>query len=628
MHGEKRDDDDDDDDDDEPKRPTTVAARRAARRRAEFQVIQKFGREVFAKQVTHPITKRRQWVHADTKEELFARVDEIRRLRRNARLGIVSQADAMRAAGTALGRIETFREAWNAYERTAPSKHWKSSLRAYWLHHVGARLGSCTLLDLTEEKMNAFFLHMREKEKGRDRSGRPTYYSENTLTNVWFTIVACIECAISRKVIAERPWGNWKFKPSKDRVTKLGEGRDGFENVHELNRAYVVAAAMAERAWREQGIIPDLHHRMAVMAFLGLRCGEAIALTWNAIKVQPDGSIRVEITKQARRGWQDDPREAHEIAEGIVHPATKPKAGKTRTLRAQADHPVVRVLAYQLALLRKLGFYHPFGPVFPGPRGGFRRKDCLRPEKMKEIARRAGLERPGRKWVQHGLRHSTARMGAAMGTDPRQMQKFMGHAALETTEVYYGDAGKFDAMIPTAPRETLGAEIHASLTDEEIAKATGDAAPRVLLAPLEEPVTFDAEAALAEPEEIQRDRARKYYERSLGRSVRGVARYVDLTTSKVPREVKALADQAYRNAYKRARRHGLTIEEQREAGWYARRSMLGSYGAAKAAALIGGRGEKARARAAARNDPFPGIDQPWADASDDAPKKKGRGESP
>ena len=140
----------------------------------------------------------------------------------------------------------------------------------------------------------------------------------------------------------------------------------------------------------------------AVLSLLygcGLRIGEALALTGEALRDPTERTLRV-----------------------------MGKGGKVRLV------PVLRAAIDAVATYRRACPYHlaPDAPLFRGAKGGPLRAAVL----QRDVARlRAGLGLPPSA-TPHALRHAFATHLLSAGGDLRAIQELLGHASLSTTQIY------------------------------------------------------------------------------------------------------------------------------------------------------------------------------------------------
>lgn len=163
--------------------------------------------------------------------------------------------------------------------------------------------------------------------------------------------------------------------------------------------------------------MPDRYRTLVlVLAFAGLRIGEAAALRRTNLSLTPDGaSIRVAMTAVEVRGkW------------GLQPPKT---SASRRTV------PIARNVAE--ALRRHLDQFVARGPdalVFTAPAGGPLRVATFRRRVWVPATNVAGLDGLDI----HELRHSAVALWISAGADPLRIQRWAGHSSSRVTLDVYG----------------------------------------------------------------------------------------------------------------------------------------------------------------------------------------------
>lgn len=220
-----------------------------------------------------------------------------------------------------------------------------------------------------------------------------------------------------------------KLAPTKARETvrgviaivlqALGQARrDGFA-VHRFERN-AIKLPKASAVGREKRVIRDEELRLlvsesaqpwralwALMGYAGLRCGEALGLTWDHIDLEA-GVIRVR--QSAVLGQLQLP--------------------KTRTSRA--DVPILPELDAELRAYRLVWDANDRALLFVGRHGGPLRADNVRERQLRPTLKRLGLRHAGL----HGFRHGLPARLDGIGVSPGVIQKCMRHASIEQTEAY------------------------------------------------------------------------------------------------------------------------------------------------------------------------------------------------
>lgn len=170
----------------------------------------------------------------------------------------------------------------------------------------------------------------------------------------------------------------------------------------------------------------------------GLRQGEALGLTWEAVDRRAgvmDISWQLQALpyidrKHKALGFRvPDNFEARQL-EARWH-LTRPKTAKGKRVV-----PVVPWMASALAAWREISPPSPHGLVWPAADGGPARDDDDL-EEWKALQVTAGVGHPaGRFYVGHETRHTTATLLLEAGVDPEVIKAIIGHSSIVTTQAY------------------------------------------------------------------------------------------------------------------------------------------------------------------------------------------------
>lgn len=200
------------------------------------------------------------------------------------------------------------------------------------------------------------------------------------------------------------------------------------------------AAMTAGQAIAVLEVATQLPHASRWVAALlqGLRQGEALGLTWEAVDRRP-GFIDISWQLQAlpyvdkrdhSRGFRvPDNFEARQL-EGAYH-LTRPK-----TAAGKRIVPVVPWMANALEVWRAIAPASPYGLVWPAVDGGPAdpKRDL---EEWKALQTTAGVGHPaGRHYVGHEARHTTATLLLEAGVDPEIIKAIVGHSTIVSTQAY------------------------------------------------------------------------------------------------------------------------------------------------------------------------------------------------
>lgn len=145
----------------------------------------------------------------------------------------------------------------------------------------------------------------------------------------------------------------------------------------------------------------------ATLGFAGLRCGEALALTWDHVDLVA-GALRIR----------------QSVSLGAIAPT------KTRT--SQADVPIAPPLEQILANYRERWQPNAAGLLWANRDGRPLNADRLRERRWKPLLTRLGLPVCGL----HALRHGTASRLFELGLDAKAVQAVMRHQSLTMTDRY------------------------------------------------------------------------------------------------------------------------------------------------------------------------------------------------
>lgn len=183
------------------------------------------------------------------------------------------------------------------------------------------------------------------------------------------------------------------------------------------------ARLKAHKAWSEEerdallqaAVEPWLKVLFAVMAFAGLRIGEALALTWQHVDLE-------------RR---------------LINVVQSGNSGEVHGTKTAAS---VRTIPIGEALHELLVWYQGAAPLpehrymlddwwlFPGPTGRPRTASGIRRQYLKPLLER--LQIPSRRRSAHAFRHCFAHVLSNAGQHPGAIRDLLGHATLEETNTY------------------------------------------------------------------------------------------------------------------------------------------------------------------------------------------------
>ena len=524
-------------------------------------------------QAVDPVSGRRVRVVGRTRAEMESRYEVLLRARSELRVGLAEPAEAAAAvARSTTGGPVTVEAVWRAHVSTL-SETWAPKARSYWTRHL-VELHDRRAWELTQTVVETWLNCVRSR------------VSHKTAENVWHVLAAAMRRAVRDRLLPALPWGDWK-----PRVERWKPRREAARSPEELH-ALVLAAARDDLVAHRAGRHADLALRVAVLALVGLRQGEAAGLGWDDLSLDTEPCI-VAVTRQALDGW----RERHPDWD---RPRSPPKWGKRRTL---ALHPsAVAALRAQRDRLRAVGWYRPDGPVFPAKGGAWRSHAMvISPTRFRAVVEAAGLPNVGN-WTVHSLRHSFATLEmVANGGDLRAVQARTGHGSLRVLEGYLHSVkrGLPASAIPALAPGLLSAigadEAPLVLPTARVTYRPEDAAELAREASLlvfrrtEGPIIDTVASTVDDRREVDEARARERAERrtrTRAEWARGAAALVGLASRWLasgggggvrPVEVTKGAELAYTRGYAAAKRRGAPPAEARDAGAKERAAHLAKW---------------------------------------------------
>lgn len=280
-------------------------------------------------------------------------------------------------------------------EPSKRSPNTKASYRDNAKVHIKPGLGHLRLADLRHEHVLTFL--NRKRDEG---------YSKSTMR----TFLVIIRQSLNHAVVLERISRNVAL------TVQLPEA------LKEPRPVTAWSEADGRRLLRTAEETP-LFALYVILAMVGLRRGEVLALRWNDVDLEA-GTLRVERQVQRIRG----------VPELVVR---APKSKTSRRVVALPDYcrTVLREHRQRQVAARPEGARSPdLDLVFPSARGTHIEPRRLN-RHLEALCRKAGLDPSG----VHVLRHTAATMAYALGVDPRQIQDMLGHSQLGTTMNLYVD---------------------------------------------------------------------------------------------------------------------------------------------------------------------------------------------
>lgn len=512
------------------------------------------------KKVTMP-NGDRPWISGETEAEVDARIEAIRRMRREVDTGAALPAQINRLAAQVASARMTLHDAWRGYLPTVPPRSQKIA-KSDWAQRLEPWFGKLTIHDLTPDRLGAW---------EQDLIARG--YADETVINTWFRIKSLYRW-IGRRC-PEPPWGvgqeAWKPRTRLPPISKRPMKREACRTIEELLALVRAAQREDERCWAH-GRFGDLAARVITAALCGLRQGEVAALGWDDLHLGDPPVLTVE--HQCCDAWQlQHP--------GWERPSDKPKGGNAR--KVVMHSAVVGFLLQQREQVKSRGWYRDNGPVFPSPGGGWRTHSrCIRQDVFTRICTDAGLPNL-KKWTPHSLKHSFATLElVASGGDLRTTQERTGHSSIEMLQHYLHS---IDRGLPTSAIGDLNVEA-ARAPDTPppqlpvVAGMLCAAASQRIEASRRIEATRNAAKAAQRTEWNRRWKQGKRVVFDLGELAADHVRQVragQRARRDHPPEVTGYADRCYSRAYNSHKRSGDDEETAAKHGRMARRALLASW---------------------------------------------------
>lgn len=295
----------------------------------------------------------------------------------------------------------------------------KSSYRDMTDNHIRPALGDKRLVDLKHEDLQRFL-----NRKAQDG------YSASTMR----TFRTILRQALNEAVITE------KVSRNVAETLRVPKARKPTRKVTPLSKEDGLRLLKAAAATR--------HHALYVLlAMVGLRRGEALALRWSDFD-ETASTLRIERQVTRVRG-----------VKGLIVGPTKSEAGKrtivlpARCVAVLRSHRVAQAADRAGAGKR----WKEHGLIFPSTVGTHLEPRGLNTH-LTKLCTEAGVPHHG----PHALRHTAATMAYALGVDWKEIQAMLGHTMLSTTMDIYVDltdtahqdtASKLDGWFPAEDTE-------------------------------------------------------------------------------------------------------------------------------------------------------------------------------
>ncbi len=170
---------------------------------------------------------------------------------------------------------------------------------------------------------------------------------------------------------------------------------------------------------------------ITIMLAYGLRRGEALALSWNALDWD-SGTLRV--THGLKRVRVRSPKPNDRRTELVIGELKTRKSKRTLTLTPEIIGLLRRHRAQQAEQRISAGTaWRDHGLIFPSETGTPLDPDNFS-HRLSAVCRRIGLGH----WHPHELRHSGASLMLAQGTPLHVVSEILGHSSITITKDVYG----------------------------------------------------------------------------------------------------------------------------------------------------------------------------------------------